>query len=281
VGAAAVRLLCERVPATGSALNDNYAGIRLTCVALEGKKVHERRDADCWTPPYTGAVKVLVVDDEDWVLETVRRYLEQSGFDVTTARDGAAALDVFHRASPDLVVLDWMLPKLDGLAVAAHIRETSRVPIIMLTARVTEQDRLAGFDAGVDDYVVKPFSARELEARVRAVLRRSSGKESPIQEAGDLRLNREQRLVWVRGEPVELSAMGFDLLAFLITHPGRVFTRLELLEAVRGETYSGFERSIDSHIKRLRQRIEPDPTHPSYILTMFGVGYRFAKGEDT
>jgi DNA-binding response OmpR family regulator len=225
--------------------------------------------------------KVLVVDDEEWVLDTVRLYLEQAGFEVIPARDGVAALEAFGRTSPDLVILDWMLPRLDGLSVAERIRTTSVVPIIMLTARVTERDRLAGFDAGVDDYVVKPFSARELEARVRAVLRRSSGKESPIQEVSDLRLDREQRLVWVRGEPVELSAMGFDLLAFLITHPGRVFTRLELLEAVRGETYSGFERSIDSHIKRLRQRIEPDPTHPSYILTVFGVGYRFAKGEDT
>ena len=225
--------------------------------------------------------KVLAVDDEEWVLDTVRRYLEQAGFEVISARDGVSALEAFGRTSLDLVILDWMLPRLDGLSVAKRIRMTSAVPIIMLTARVTERDRLAGFDAGVDDYVVKPFSARELEARVRAVLRRSSGKESPIQEVGDLRLDREQRLVWVRGEPVELSAMGFDLLAFLITHPGRVFTRLELLEAVRGETYSGFERSIDSHIKRLRQRIEPDPAHPSYILTVFGVGYRFAKGEDT
>jgi len=225
-------------------------------------------------------VKVLVVDDEEWVLETVRRYLEQAGFEVVPARDGAAALEAFERTTPDLVILDWMLPKLDGLAVAARIRAASKAPIIMLTARVTEQDRLAGFDAGVDDYVVKPFSARELEARVRAVLRRSSGKESPIQETGDLRLDRDQRLVWIRGEPVELSAMGFDLLAFLMNHPGRVFTRLELLEAVRGETYSGFERSIDSHVKRLRQRIEPDPAHPTYILTVFGVGYRFARGED-
>ena len=225
--------------------------------------------------------KVLAVDDEEWVLDTVRRYLEQADFEVIPARDGVSALEAFARTSPDLVILDWMLPRLDGLSVAERIRMTSAVPIIMLTARVTERDRLAGFDAGVDDYVVKPFSARELEARVRAVLRRSSGRESPIQEAGDLRLDREQRLVWVRGEPVELSAMGFDLLGFLITHPGRVFTRLELLEAVRGETYSGFERSIDSHVKRLRQRIEPDPAHPSYILTVFGVGYRFAKGEDT
>ncbi len=220
-----------------------------------------------------------MVDDEDWVLETVRRYLDQAGFGVVTARDGGAAVEAFERESPDLVVLDWMLPKLDGLQVARHIRRSSPVPIIMLTARVTEEDRLDGFDAGVDDYVVKPFSARELEARVRAVLRRSATKESPIQEAGDVRLDREQRLVWVRGELVDLSAMGFDLLAFLMAHPGRVFTRLELLQAVRGETYSGFERSIDSHIKRLRQKIERDPVHPTQLLTAFGVGYRFARPE--
>lgn len=225
-------------------------------------------------------MRVLVVDDEEWVLETVRRYLEDAGFDVIPVRDGLAALEAFARASPDLVILDWMLPKLDGLTVAERIRASSTVPIIMLTARVAEGDRLAGFGAGVDDYVVKPFSARELEARVRAVLRRSSGKESAILEVGDLRLDRGQRLVWVRGQSIELSAMGFDVLAFLMTHPGRVFTRLELLEAARGETYSGFERAIDSHIKRLRQKVEPDPAHPSYILTVFGVGYRFARGED-
>jgi len=149
----------------------------------------------------------------------------------------------------------------------------------MLTARTDESDRLAGFNSGVDDYVVKPFSARELEARVRAVLRRSEKKTS-ILEVGGLRLDREERRLWVEGRPVELSAMAFDLLAFLMRHPGRVFTRLELLEAVRGETYSGFERSIDSHIKRLRQRIESDPSDPRYILTVFGVGYKLAKGED-
>lgn len=225
-------------------------------------------------------MRILVVDDEEWVLETVRRYLEQAGFDVVPARDGAAAIEAFDRARPDLVILDWMLPKLDGLSVASRIRSSSKVPIIMLTARVTEQDRLAGFDAGVDDYVIKPFSARELEARVHAVLRRSSSREPAVQESGDLRLDREQRRVWVRGEPVEVSAMGFDLLAFLMAHPGRVFTRLELLEAVRGDTYSGFERSIDSHIKRLRQKIEIDAGHPAHILTVFGVGYRFAREEE-
>jgi len=225
-------------------------------------------------------MRILVVDDEAWVLETVRRYLEQAGFEVVPARDGMSALEAFERSRPDLVILDWMLPKLDGLSVASRIRASSSAPIIMLTARVTEQDRLAGFDAGIDDYIIKPFSARELEARIHAVLRRSSNREPSVQESGNLRLDREQRLVWVEGEPVELSAMGFDLLAFLMAHPGRVFTRLELLEAVRGEAYSGFERSIDSHIKRLRQKVEADPARPVHILTVFGVGYRFARWEN-
>jgi len=223
--------------------------------------------------------RILVVDDDKWVVQTIRSYLEQAHFEVSTAYDGKAALTEFERDRPDLVILDWMLPKIDGLSVAERIRRVSQVPIIMLTARTDESDRLAGFNSGVDDYVVKPFSARELEARVRAVLRRSEKKTS-ILEVGGLRLDREERRLWVEGRPVELSAMAFDLLAFLMRHPGRVFTRLELLEAVRGETYSGFERSIDSHIKRLRQRIESDPSDPRYILTVFGVGYKLAKGED-
>jgi two-component system OmpR family response regulator len=235
--------------------------------------------------PILGPVKmsqqrILVVDDEKWVVEAVSRYLEQASFEVSSAYDGAAALEAFERYEPDLVILDWMLPSVDGLSVAERIRRVSNVPIIMLTARTNEEDRLTGFEAGVDDYVVKPFSARELEARVRAVLRRFSEKDSPILDVGELRIDREQRMVWVQGEAIELSAMSFDLLAFLMTHPGRVFTRLELLEAVRGETYESFERSVDSHIKRLRQRIEPDPANPQYILTVFGVGYKLAKGEE-
>jgi DNA-binding response OmpR family regulator len=223
--------------------------------------------------------KILVVDDEQWVVDTVRRYLEQAGFDVVSAHDGETAIAQFDRHRPDLIVLDWMLPALDGLSVAAWIRKSSGVPIIMLTARTDEEDRLGGFEAGIDDYVVKPFSARELEARVRAVLRRSADKPSPILEVGDLKLDREQRRVWVKDEPVELSAMAFDLLTFLMTHPGRVFTRLELLEAVRGETYGSFERAIDSHVKRIRQRIEPDPHNPTYLVTVFGIGYKLTRGQ--
>ena len=218
--------------------------------------------------------KILVVDDEQWVVNTVRQYLEQAGFEVVAAYDGETALAQFEEHEPDLIVLDWMLPALDGLSVAERIRTTSSVPIIMLTARTDEEDRLDGFETGIDDYVVKPFSARELEARVRAVLRPSAERASPVLEVGDLKLDRDQRRLWVRGEPIELSAMAFDLLAFLMTHPGRVFTRLELLEAVRGETYGSFERAIDSHVKRIRQRIERDPHHPEHLVTVFGIGYR-------
>jgi len=225
--------------------------------------------------------KILVVDDESWVVEAVKKYLEAAAFDVIAAYDGSTALAQFEAHKPDLIVLDWMLPALDGLSVAERIRETSNVPIIMLTARADEEDRLDGFRTGIDDYVVKPFSARELEARVRAVLRRSTEKEPTILEVGQLRLDQEQRRLWVKGELVDLSAMAFDLLAFLMANPGRVFTRLELLEAIRGETYGSFERAVDSHIKRLRQRIEPDPHQPTYLLTVFGIGYKLARGEET
>jgi len=218
--------------------------------------------------------RILVVDDEPWVVETVRKYLEQAHFEVLAAYDGTSALAQFTAHRPDLVILDWMLPGLDGISVATRIRQESGVPIIMLTARTDEEDRLSGFETGIDDYVVKPFSARELEARVRAVLRRSEDKEPSVLEVGGIRLDREQHRVWVGGKPIEVSAMAFDLLAYLMEHPGRVFTRIELLEAVRGDTYGSFERSIDSHIKRLRQKIEPDPRHPTHLVTVFGVGYR-------
>jgi len=222
---------------------------------------------------------ILVVDDETWVLQTVRGYLEDSGFSVSTAVDGPGALAEFATREPALVILDWMLPELDGPEVAGRIRQRSNVPIIMLTARVDEEDRIAGLELGADDYIVKPFSARELEARVRAVLRRSGGDRDSriVLEAEGIRLDVNQHEVAVRGQPVELTPMEFDLLAYLMQRPGRVFTRLELLEALRGTTYETFERSIDSHIKRLRQKIEPDPRIPRYVLTVFGVGYKFAK----
>lgn len=225
---------------------------------------------------------ILVVDDEAWVLQTVRGYLESSGFSVATASDGPGALAEFATREPVLVILDWMLPGMDGPEVAGRIRRQSDVPIIMLTARADEEDRIMGLELGADDYIIKPFSARELEARVRAVLRRSAGARDPqtVLEAGDIRLDVEQHEVVVRGQLVELTPMEFDLLVYLMQRPGRVFTRLELLEALRGKTYETFERSVDSHVKRLRQKIEPDPKAPRYVLTVFGVGYKFAKGEE-
>lgn len=226
--------------------------------------------------------RILVVDDEEWVRELVGRYLEAAGFDVVMAADGSKALTQFHSHCPDLVILDWMLPSLDGLEVAMRIRKESSVPIIMLTARTEEGDRIKGLEFGADDYVVKPFSTRELEARVRAVLRRSQGNsaKAALLESGEIRVEIDQHEVRVGGRSVDLSSMEFDLLVFLMEHPGHVFTRLELLEALRGTTYESFERSIDSHIKRLRQKIEPDPKNPRYVLTVFGVGYKFAKSGD-
>jgi len=225
--------------------------------------------------------RILVVDDEPWVREMVKSYLEQAGFDVTTAATGDEAMARIGAEKPVLLILDWMLPGLSGLEIARRVRTRSTVPIIMLTARTDEVDRIEGLEAGADDYVVKPFSARELEARVRAVLRRADGSaDAPvILESGTLRIDVKEHRATDGGKPIELSPMEFDLLVFLLEHPGRVFTRLELLEALRGTTYESFERSIDSHIKRLRQKIEPDPRHPTRIVTVFGVGYRFAKPE--
>lgn len=225
---------------------------------------------------------VLVVDDEAWVAGLVRGYLEQAGFRVSAASDGPSALARFEADPPDLVILDWMLPGLDGLEVARRIRTRSKVPIILLTARADEGDRVKGLEWGADDYVVKPFSARELEARVRAVLRRAEGRggRPSVLEVRGIRLDLCQHAGWVDGRPVELSPMEFDLLAFLLEHPGQAFTRLELLEALRGRTYESFERSIDSHVKRLRQKIEPDPKSPRFLLTVFGVGYKLS-GEKT
>ena len=223
------------------------------------------------------ATRILIVDDEPWVVQSVRSYLEAAHFEVVVAYNGKEAIAQFDAHKPDLIILDWMLPEMDGIAVAKHIRQESAVPIIMLTARVDEEDRISGLETGADDYVIKPFSARELEARVRAVLRRSTGAAASVLEVGPIQLDHEQRKVSISGEIIELTAMEFDLLAFLMAQPGRVFSRLELLEAVRGDTYGGFERSVDSHIKRLRQKIEPDPNNASLILTVFGVGYKLAK----
>ena len=223
---------------------------------------------------------ILVVDDEPKIVKTARAYLENAGFRVVTAEDGQMALTVYRHERPALVILDLGLPGMDGLDVARTLRRDSDVPIIMLTARVDETDKLIGLELGADDYMTKPFSPRELVARVRAVLRRTGGEREqapPPIVAGEIRIDLERRSVTVGGEAVELTATEFDLLAVLARHPGRVFTRLELLDRVQGYAFEGYERTVDAHVKNLRQKVEPEPKQPQYVLTVYGVGYRFVE----
>lgn len=223
--------------------------------------------------------RILIVDDEEMIVRTVKAYLDREGFKTYTAADGEEALRAFTEKGPDLIVLDLMLPKLSGIEVTRKIRATSAVPIIMLTAKAAEADRVVGLELGADDYVVKPFSPRELVARVRAVLRRLEGGATEAERLGydELEVDLKTREVKVTGKVIELTPTEFDLLAFLARHPGQVFTRLQLLREVQGYTYDSFARTIDTHIKNLRRKIEADPKEPRYILTVHGVGYRFAR----
>jgi DNA-binding response OmpR family regulator len=227
-----------------------------------------------------GGETILVVDDEPKIIKTVRAYLENAGFRVVTAEDGQAALTVFRHEKPALVVLDLGLPGLDGLDVVRTLRRDTNVPIIMLTARVDEADKLIGLELGADDYVTKPFSPRELVARVRAVLRRTGAEReqapAPI-VIGEINIDLERRRVTSGGQAVDLTPTEFDLLVVLARHPGRVFTRLELLDRVQGYAFEGYERTVDAHVKNLRQKIEPDPKQPRTILTVYGVGYKFSE----
>jgi DNA-binding response OmpR family regulator len=227
--------------------------------------------------------KILVVDDEPQIMRVLKGYLEAAGFQVIPAYDGMEALAAFRHAAPDLIVLDLMLPQVDGLDVARAIRRESDVPIIMLTARVDEADRLIGLELGADDYVAKPFSPREVVARVRAVLRRAGGGPEPagrVLSAGDVALDMDKRQASVAGRPVELTPTEFDLLATLVESPGRVFSRMQLLDKLQGYAYEGYERTIDVHVKNLRQKIEADPKRPVYILTVYGLGYKFVEAVD-
>jgi DNA-binding response OmpR family regulator len=223
---------------------------------------------------------ILIVDDEPKIVKTVRAYLESAGFRVATADSGQMALTVFRHEKPALVILDLGLPGLDGLDVARALRRDSSVPIIMLTARVDEADKLIGLELGADDYMTKPFSPRELVARVRAVLRRAGAEREaapPPVIAGEVMIDSERRQVRVGQQEVELTPTEFDLLLVLARHPGRVFTRLELLDRVQGYAFEGYERTVDAHVKNLRQKLEPDPKQPQYLLTVYGVGYKFAE----
>jgi two-component system alkaline phosphatase synthesis response regulator PhoP len=224
--------------------------------------------------------KVLVVDDDVKTVELVRLYLNRDGYQVLTAYDGIEALRLARESCPDLIVLDLMLPDIDGFEVCRILRHESDVPIVMLTARTTDQDKLTGLGLGADDYVTKPFSPKELAARVRAVLRRLPGERGPEEiKHGELSMNFTKHEAWFAGTPLNLTSVEFKLLGVLAKEPGRVFSRTSLIEEALGYDFEGFDRTIDVHILNLRRKLEPDPSHPRYIKTVYGVGYKFVGGE--
>ena len=226
--------------------------------------------------------RVLIVDDEPAIVRLIRDYLERAGFDVMTASNGEDALQVFARSRPDLVILDLTLPHMDGLDVARAMRRAGDVPIIMLTARAEEADRVVGLELGADDYVTKPFSAREIVARVRAVLRRAqaAAMHDDIVRVGDsIMLDAPRMQVQVDGRDVLLTATEFQLLLHMARQPGRVFTRAQLLDAVHGVAVESYARAIDAHVKNIRRKLEQDPRSPRHLQTVFGVGYRLVDGE--
>lgn len=222
------------------------------------------------------AYKILVVDDEVTLLSTVRAYLEQEGYTVQTAADGRSALHLFRDFQPDLVVLDIMLPEVDGLEVLRQLRQTSDVFVIMLTAKADEADKVIGLSLGADDYITKPFSPRELVARIKASLRRLGGSSTKKElVSAHLRVDEEARLAWKEGQPLDLTPIEFDLLHTLMRHHGRALSREQLIEQVWGYDYYGDDRVVDVHIGRLRKKVESDPAEPTLIATVWGAGYRF------
>ncbi len=219
--------------------------------------------------------KVLVVDDDVKTVELVKLYLNRDGYRVITSYDGTEALQIAREAHPDLIVLDLMLPGISGLEICRILRSESDVPIIMLTAMTTDQDRLTGLDLGADDYVTKPFSPRELAARVRAVLRRLPGERGPEKIVhGALTVDYLKHEAFLNGKPLNLTPVEFKLLGTLIKEPGRVFSRAQIIEKALGYDFDGFDRTIDVHILKLRRKLEPDPRHPQYIKTVYGAGYK-------
>ena len=223
------------------------------------------------------AKKILVVDDKSELRTLLKSYLTQEGFSVVTAGDGQEALFVARHEKPNLIILDLMMPEMSGYDFMRAYGREADTPIILLTARIDENDKVLGLELGADDYVTKPFSPRELTARVRAVLRRLEKQDiqQDILRTADLTLDRTGRIVTVSGQSVDLTPSEFELLATIMAAPGRVFSRLELLDRLQGSAYEGYERSIDVHIRNLRTKIEPDPAHPRYIETVYGAGYRF------
>jgi DNA-binding response OmpR family regulator len=220
---------------------------------------------------------ILVIEDETKIAKLAKDYLENGNYRVMTASDGNTGLAIARQEKPDLIVLDLNLPEMDGLDVCRAIRKESDVPIIMLTARVSETDRLIGLELGADDYITKPFSPRELVARVKVVLRRVQGgvRTPGIIVAGDLEIDVNGHRLTRAGEQIKLSRTEFNLLAHMAQHPGQTFTRAQLLNRLHGYSDAGYSRSVDAHIKNLRRKLEPDPSEPRYVLTVFGVGYKF------
>jgi len=223
---------------------------------------------------------ILLVDDEERLLSLLEAYLSQAGFSVATAGNGLQALRIAQQQPPDLIVLDVMMPEMDGYEFMRQYRRERNVPIILLTAKVEPEDRIVGLELGADDYLTKPFRPRELLARIRAVLRRAGSSEPAVErlECGDVVVDPHHHAVQVAGRDIDLTPSEFDLLAALISAPGRVFSRIELLDRIQGVAYEGYERTIDVHVKNLRAKIEAEPRRPRYVETVYGVGYRFARG---
>jgi two-component system, OmpR family, alkaline phosphatase synthesis response regulator PhoP len=228
------------------------------------------------------AKKILVVDDEPQIVKVLKAYLEKAGYQVITASDGKTVLPIFSREKPDFLILDLNLPGMDGLDICKAIRRDSNVPILMLTARVEEADRLIGLELGADDYVIKPFSPREVVARVKTILRRTVTEpvKSDVILVGDLVIDLERHTVNLAGNPVELTPTEFEILVTLARQPKRVFSRLQIMEQAQGDAFEGYERTIDAHIKNIRLKMEPNPKKPVYIQTVFGLGYKLEVGAD-
>jgi DNA-binding response OmpR family regulator len=226
--------------------------------------------------------KIFVVDDEPQIVKVLKAYLENAGFQVVTASDGKTALLTFQREKPDFMILDLNLPGMDGLDICRAVRRESNIPILMLTARVEEADRLIGLELGADDYVVKPFSPREVVARVRTIFRRTMAEPTKVEiiQTGELTIDLEQHTVNLAGKAIELTPTEFEILVTLAKQPKRVFSRLQIMEQAQGDAYEGYERTIDAHIKNLRFKLEPNPKKPVYIQTVFGLGYKFEAGVD-